>query len=77
MEKEEIRLMPEVEEEEMALQYETKGVDPRTARRMAEEVMRDPVRALGEQVQQELKIGGGFRRDATLAIEGHDISRHM
>src|SRR6266581_891019 len=57
MEKEEIRLMPEVEEEEMALQYETKGVDPRTARRMAEEVMRDPVRALGEQVQQELKIG--------------------
>ena len=35
MEKEEIRLMPEVEEDEMALQYEAKGVDPRTARRMA------------------------------------------
>ena len=57
MEKEEIRLMPEVEQEEMALQYEAKGVDPRTARRMAEEVMRDPVRALGEQVRDELKIG--------------------
>jgi len=57
MEKEEIRLMPEVEEEEMALQYEAKGVDPRTARRMAEEVMRDPERALGEQVRDELKIG--------------------
>src|SRR5213075_53796 len=38
-------------------QYEAKGVDPRTARRMAEEVMRDPVRALGEQVRDELKIG--------------------
>jgi len=57
MEKEEIRLMPDVEEDELALQYEAKGVDPGTARRMAEEVMRDPVRALGEQVREELKIG--------------------
>ena len=57
MEKEEIRLMPEVEEEELALLYQTKGVDPRTARRMAEEVMRDPERALSEQVREELKIG--------------------
>src|SRR2546422_8832023 len=57
IEKEEIRLMPEVEEDELALQYEVKGVDPRTARRMAEEVMRDPERALGEQVREELKIG--------------------
>jgi VIT1/CCC1 family predicted Fe2+/Mn2+ transporter len=57
MEKEEIRLMPEVEQDELALQYEAKGVDPRTARRMAEEVMRDPARALREQVREELKIG--------------------
>src|SRR5919204_4607396 len=57
MEKEEIRLMPDVEQEEMELQYQAKGVDPRTARRMAEEVMRDPERALGEQVREELKIG--------------------
>ena len=57
MEKEEIRLMPEVEEEELALVYQAKGVDPRTARRMASEVMQDPVRALGEQVREELKIG--------------------
>jgi VIT1/CCC1 family predicted Fe2+/Mn2+ transporter/rubrerythrin len=57
MEKEEIRLMPDVEEEELALMYEVKGVDPRTARRMAEEVMRDPARALEEQVREELKIG--------------------
>lgn len=57
MEKEEIRLMPDVELEELALLYEAKGVDPGTARRMAEEVMRDPERALGEQVREELKIG--------------------
>jgi len=57
MEKEEIRLMPDVEQDELALLYEAKGVDPRTARRMAEEVMRDPERALGEQVREELKIG--------------------
>ncbi|HYX81264.1 MAG TPA: VIT1/CCC1 transporter family protein [Gemmatimonadales bacterium] len=57
MEKEEIALMPEIEMEEMELQYQAKGVDPRTARRMAEEVMRDPERALGEQVRDELKIG--------------------
>src|SRR5881397_1083399 len=56
MEKEEIALMPEVEQEEMALQYEAKGVDPRTGQRMAEEVMRDPVRALGEKVRDALKI---------------------
>jgi len=57
MEKEEIRLMPEIEQEELALVYQAKGVDPRTAQRMAEEVMRDPERALGEQVREELKIG--------------------
>jgi vacuolar iron transporter family protein len=56
MEKEEIRLMPDVEEEELALLYEAKGLEPRTARRMAEEVMRDPERALGESVREELKI---------------------
>jgi len=57
MEKEEIRIMPDVEEEELTLLYQAKGVDPRTARRMSEEVMRDPQRALGEQVREELKIG--------------------
>ena len=57
MEKEEIRLMPDIEMEEMELQYQAKGVDPRTGRRMAEEVMRDPQRALDEQVRDELKIG--------------------
>jgi VIT1/CCC1 family predicted Fe2+/Mn2+ transporter len=57
MEKEEIRLMPDVEEEELALLYEAKGIDASRARAMAAEVMQDPARALDEQVREELKIG--------------------
>ena len=57
MEEEEIRLMPELEEEELALVYEAKGIDAPQARRMAAEVMRDPQRALAEKVREELKIG--------------------
>jgi vacuolar iron transporter family protein len=57
MEKEEIRIMPEVEEEELALVYQTKGIDAGIARKMAAEVMRDSQRALDEQVREELKIG--------------------
>src|SRR5216117_2939862 len=58
MEKEEIRIMPEVEEEEIALVYQTKGIEAGIARKMAAEVMRDSRRALDEQVREELKIGG-------------------
>ena len=57
MEREEIRLMPEVEEEELALVYEAKGIERARARSMAAEVMSDPKRALDEQVREELKIG--------------------
>src|SRR6059036_78441 len=57
MEKEEIRLMPEVEQDELALVYQAKGIEAGIARQMAVEVMRDPQRALGEQVREELKIG--------------------
>ena len=57
LEKEEISLMPEVEEEELALVYQTKGIEPGIARRMAAELMRDPSKALDEQVKEELKIG--------------------
>jgi VIT1/CCC1 family predicted Fe2+/Mn2+ transporter len=56
-EREEIRLMPEVEEDELALVYEAKGIDAGRARQMAAEVMRDPARALEEKVKEELKIG--------------------
>ncbi len=57
MEKEEIRIMPDIEQDELALVYQAKGIDPGIARQMAVEVMRDPQRALGEQVREELKIG--------------------
>jgi len=57
MEQDEIRMMPEVEEEELALVYQTKGIEAGIARRMAAEVMRDSQRALAEQVREELKIG--------------------
>jgi VIT1/CCC1 family predicted Fe2+/Mn2+ transporter len=57
MEAEEIRMMPEVEAEELALVYEARGVGRDEARRMATELMRDPERALAEKVREELKIG--------------------
>jgi VIT1/CCC1 family predicted Fe2+/Mn2+ transporter len=57
MEKDEIQLMPEVELDELVLLYQAKGIEPGIARRMAADVMRDPVRALDEQVKEELKIG--------------------
>lgn len=57
MERDEIQMMPEVEEEELALLYEAKGVAPDRARSMAHDVMRDPTRALDEKVREELRIG--------------------
>lgn len=57
MEKEEMRLMPEVEQEELALIYEAKGHSPEESREMAARIMRDPERALREKVREELKIG--------------------
>jgi VIT1/CCC1 family predicted Fe2+/Mn2+ transporter/rubrerythrin len=56
-EREEIRMMPEVEEEELALIYELKGIEPERARLMAADVMRDPERGLAEKVREELGIG--------------------
>jgi VIT1/CCC1 family predicted Fe2+/Mn2+ transporter len=57
MEKEEIRLMPELEEEELALIYRAKGIPAGEAEGLARSVMADPERALGEKVREELKIG--------------------
>ena len=57
VEKEEIRLMPDLEEEELALIYAARGVPEKQARELAKEVMSDPERALGEKIQTELKIG--------------------
>jgi VIT1/CCC1 family predicted Fe2+/Mn2+ transporter len=57
VEKQEIELMPEVEEEELALIYEMKGVGREQARELAKDVMMSPARALEEKVREELKIG--------------------
>ncbi|MGH7528463.1 MAG: VIT1/CCC1 transporter family protein, partial [Gemmatimonadales bacterium] len=57
MEKEEIRLMPELEQEELSLLYQAKGIPADQADALATQVMSDPVRALEEKVREELKIG--------------------
>ena len=57
MEKEEIRLMPELELEELSLLYQAKGIHAAQADTLAAQVMGDPARALEEQVREELKIG--------------------
>ena len=57
MEKEEIRLMPELEQEELSLLYQAKGIPTAQAEALAAQIMTDPARALDEQVREELKIG--------------------
>lgn len=57
MEKEEIRLMPELETEELSLIYQAKGIPLAQADTLAASVMSDPARALEEKVREELKIG--------------------
>ena len=57
MEKEEIRLMPDLEREELALLYQAKGIPEAQAQQWATQIMSDPVRALNEKVREELKIG--------------------
>ncbi|HEX7025570.1 MAG TPA: VIT1/CCC1 transporter family protein [Gemmatimonadales bacterium] len=57
MEREEIRLMPELEQEELSLIYQAKGIPAGQADELATAVMADPERALEEKVREELKIG--------------------
>jgi VIT1/CCC1 family predicted Fe2+/Mn2+ transporter len=57
MEREEIRLMPDLEREELALIYQAKGMSSVQAEELAGRIMQDPERALGEKVREELKIG--------------------
>ena len=56
MERDEIRLMPDLEEQELAIIYEAKGLSPERARETARAVMQDPVRALDTKVREELNI---------------------
>lgn len=56
LERRELRRRPHVEEVELASIYESRGVDPDTARAMAAQVMRDPELALATHAREELGI---------------------
>ncbi len=56
IEREEIRLMPDLEEQELAIILEAKGLTPDRARETAHAMMADPERALDTKVQEELGI---------------------
>ena len=56
MERDEVALMPEIERDELAIIYETKGMSRGAAFELATQVMGDPQRMLDEQVQEELGI---------------------
>ena len=56
IEREEIRLMPDVETEELALLYELKGMTSQEARQAAERIMANPEVALSEKTREELGI---------------------
>ena len=56
MERHEMRLMPDLEEEELALIYEAKGLPADRARETAHLMMQDPQRALDAMVREELNI---------------------
>ena len=60
MEKEEIELMPEAEEEELALMYESRGVLPERAKQIASEIMASPEKALEEMIREELRLGDEY-----------------
>ena len=56
IERDELRLMPDLEERELALILEAKGLTPQNADESAHAMMRDPKRALDIKVQEELRI---------------------
>ncbi len=56
MERYEIRLMPDIEQEELALIYEAKGLPADQARATAAALMADPEQALAIKVREELDI---------------------
>jgi len=56
MERHELRLMPDLEEEELAVIFEAKGLSPERARETAHDMMQDPAQALDVKVREELNI---------------------
>lgn len=56
MEAEEIKLMPELETEELALIYEAKGISRDEALHRAKEIMQNPQQALEDKMHEELGL---------------------
>jgi VIT1/CCC1 family predicted Fe2+/Mn2+ transporter/rubrerythrin len=56
MEAEEIKLMPELETEELALIYEAKGISKDEALKRAKEIMQNPEQALDDKMHEELGL---------------------
>ena len=67
MERDELELMPDVEEEELALIYEVKGFTAERAKETARLIMRDPAQALEVKVREELQL---TEAELTPAIDG-------
>jgi vacuolar iron transporter family protein len=56
LERQEMKLMPDLEEEELALIYEAKGLTADRARETAHAIMQEPQKALDTMVREELNI---------------------
>ena len=56
IERQEMKLMPDLEEEELAVIYEAKGLTPERARETARAIMQEPHKALDTMVREELNI---------------------
>ena len=56
LEREELRVMPEQEEAELAVLYRRKGIPDADARRLAHHLMQDPEMALDTKVREELGL---------------------
>jgi vacuolar iron transporter family protein len=56
MERHEMKLMPDLEEDELAVIYEAKGLTAERARETARAMMQDPSQALDAMVREELNI---------------------
>jgi VIT1/CCC1 family predicted Fe2+/Mn2+ transporter len=56
IEQQEMRLMPDLEEEELAVIYEAKGLTRERARETAHAIMKEPPKALDTMVREELNI---------------------
>jgi vacuolar iron transporter family protein len=56
MERHEMKLMPDLEEDELAVIFEAKGLTAARARETAHDMMKDPAQALDAMVREELNI---------------------